>query len=74
MVTPLLARYSEAVRDYVLPTSNYQFAFSTNPLDKLHLVNEFIAITFNLWTSNYFPEIVCLRSVLYNRNRYLEVI
>ena len=55
VLTPLLARYSEAVRDYVLPTSNYEFSFSTNPLDKLHLVNEFLAITFNLWTSNYFP-------------------
>lgn len=55
VVTPMLSRYSEAVRDYVLPTSNYQFALSTNPFNKLYLVDEFFAITFNLWTSNYLP-------------------
>jgi hypothetical protein len=55
VVTPVLSRVNQAVRDYVLPTSNYQFSLSTNPVEKLHLVDEFLAITFNLWTSNYLP-------------------
>jgi hypothetical protein len=55
VVIPVLGTVSEAVRDYVLPTSNYQFSLSVSPFDKFHLVNEFLAITFNLWTSNYLP-------------------